>query len=36
VEAVAGLVGYHDVSSFYRVFKNEFGMAPGEYRNHYQ
>ena len=32
IKAVAEMVGYEDVTYFYRVFKKHFGMAPGEMR----
>ncbi len=32
VEAIAGLLGYHDSASFRRAFKRWFSMAPNQYR----
>lgn len=32
IKAVAEMVGYEDVTYFYRVFKKHFGIAPGEMR----
>ena len=32
IKAVAGLVGYEDVAYFYRLFKKQFGVTPGEIR----
>ena len=33
LEAVAERVGFTDYSSFYRAFKQEYGMSPRQYRN---
>lgn len=32
VDQVVEIVGYNDVSHFYRVFKQKYGMAPNQYR----
>jgi AraC-like DNA-binding protein len=33
LEDVAGKVGFSDYSSFYRAFKQEYGISPRQYRN---
>lgn len=33
LEEVAAQTGFQDYSSFYRAFKNEFGISPRQYRN---
>ena len=35
VDQVIEIVGYNDVSYFYRVFKQKFGMAPNQYRKQF-
>ncbi len=35
VENVAALVGYKDKSSFYNIFKKEYGMSPAMYRKQF-
>ena len=32
LESVAERVGFNDYSSFYRAFKQEFGISPRQYR----
>lgn len=35
VDQVIEIVGYNDVSYFYRVFKQKYGMAPNQYRKQF-
>ena len=33
IQDVAGMVGYENIRTLNRVFKNEFGVSPTEYKN---
>ncbi len=35
MEEIVELIGYNDKSSFYALFKKEYGVSPGEYRKRY-
>ena len=33
IKDVAGMVGYDNIRTFNRIFKNEFGISPTQYKN---